>query len=74
MIMRFIGARVGQAIEPCRLGMRVLPRCMVMRIAAMDQLTVLGAAGMLNEEHVTATQTLENDRQYACQDTSAPNH
>jgi hypothetical protein len=47
---------------------------MVVRIAAMDQLTVLSAAGVLYEEHMTAARTLEHERQQACQDPSAPNH
>lgn len=74
MIVRFVGACIGQSAEGCSLGIRVLPRHMVMRIAAMDQLTVLSAAGVLYEEHMTAVRTLEHERQQACQDPSAPNH
>lgn len=74
VVVRFIRIRIGQSIERRGLGMRVLPRRMIMSIAAMDQLPVLGAAGMLDQEHMSTARTLENQRRQADQDANVPNH
>jgi len=54
--------------------MRVLPRSVSMSVAVVDQLTMLGASRMLDQEHVAAARTLHKQRQQACKDASAPNH
>jgi len=74
MIVRFVGARIGQSIESCGLGMRALPPRMIMSVAAMDQLPVLCAARMLDQKHMSTARTLENQRRQADQDANVPNH
>ena len=54
--------------------MRMLPGHVPMRIAIVDQLTMLGASRMLNQKHVAAARTLQKQSQQAREDASAPNH
>jgi hypothetical protein len=41
---------------------------------AMNQLTVFGAAAVLDEEHLAAARTLQQEREQCCQDASPSNH
>jgi hypothetical protein len=45
-----------------------------MGFAAMDELAVLGAAAVLDQQHVGAARALQKQREQACQGASAPNH
>jgi hypothetical protein len=60
-------------MEHGRLGVPILTR--LMRVTtAMNQLTVLGAAAMLNEEHVAAARTLQQQGDQGRQGASTSNH
>jgi hypothetical protein len=41
---------------------------------AVNQLTVFGAAAVLDEEHVAAARTLQHEHQQCCQDARPSNH
>jgi len=48
--------------------------CLVLVSSAVNQLTVLGAAAMLDQEHVAAARTLQHEREEGHQGASASNH
>lgn len=73
MIVRFIGAGVGNPMEHGRLGVPILTR-LVRVTTAMNQLTVLSAAAVLDEEHVAAARTLQQEREQGRQGASTSNH
>jgi len=74
MVVRLPGARVGRSVNRRGVSMRMLPRNVSMSVAVVDQLTMLGASRMLDQEHVAAARTLDKQSQQACEDASAPNH
>lgn len=64
--------RVALKREPVGLDMR--GSIVLMRLAAVNQRTVLGAADMLDKEHMAAARPLQHEREQGRQDTSSPNH
>jgi len=54
--------------------MRVRGTFVMMSFSVVDQLSVLGAACVLDQEHVTAARTLQKQREHPCEGASAPNH
>ena len=74
MVVRLPGARVGRSVNRRGVSMRMLPRNVSMSVAVVDQLTMLGASGMLDQEHVTSARALQKQSQEAYQDANAPNH
>ena len=74
MVVRLVGARARRSVDRRRAGMRMLPGQMLVRVAAVDQLIMLGASGMLDQEHVTSARALQKQSEHACEDASTPNH
>jgi hypothetical protein len=74
MVVRLAGARVGHSANRRRVHVRMLPGHVPMRIAIVDQLTMVGASRMLDQKHVAAARTLQKQSQQAREDASAPNH
>jgi len=74
VVVRLAGARVGHSANRRGVHMRMLPGHVPMRIAIVDQLTMLGASRMLDQKHVAAARTLQKQSQQAREDASAPNH
>ena len=74
MVVRLVGARARHFVDRPRVGMRMLPGGVLVRVAAVDQLTMLGTSRMLDQEHVAAARTLHKQSQQACEDASTPNH
>ena len=74
MVVRLVGARARRSVHRRGAGMRVLPGQVLVRVAAVDQLTMLGASGMLDQEHVTSARALQKQSEQACEDASTPNH
>ena len=74
MVVRLVGARARRSVDRRRAGMRMLPGQMLARVAAVDQLIMLGASGMLDQEHVTSARALQKQAKQARKDASTPNH
>jgi len=74
MVVRLVGARARRSVDRRRVGMRMRPGEMLVRVAAVDQLTMLGASGMLDQEHVTSARALQKHSEQACEDASTLNH
>lgn len=64
MIVRSFGARVGHSVKRRRLGLLLRARAMLVRVA-VNQLSVLGAARVLDQQHMTAARTLQHEHQQA---------
>lgn len=73
MIVRFLGPRVRQPMKHGRLGLPIRIRLVLVRIA-MDQLSVLDASAMLDQEHMAAARTLQDERKQRRQGASTSNH
>ena len=74
MVVRLPRTRIGCAMHRRRVGIRLLGGHLLMCIAVVDQLTMLGAPRVLDQDHVAAARPLEKQGQQACEDASAPNH
>jgi hypothetical protein len=46
----------------------------MMSFSIVDQLPVLGAARVLDQEHVASARALKKQREQPCEGASAPNH
>ena len=73
VFVRLVRAGVGRPIKQGGHGL-LIRTCLTLVSVAMDKLPVLGAAAMLDEEHMAAARTLEHEREKGSQDTRTPNH
>ena len=64
MTMPFFGARVGHSMKRWRLGLLLRAGAMLVRIA-VNQLSVLGAARVLDQQHMAAARALQRQYQQA---------
>jgi hypothetical protein len=61
-------------MDRCRGGIRVLCGAVLMGAAIVDQVSMLRASGMLDQEHVPAVRALEKQSQQGRENASTPNH
>jgi len=62
MIVRFLGAGVWGSMKRGGLHLPIFASVMIVSIA-VNQLSVLGAAGMLEQKHMAAARALQNESQ-----------
>ena len=74
MPVAFIGRAGGSALKRDRVGLDMRQSLVMMSLTAVDQLTMLGASGMLDQEHVTSARALQKQSEQACEDASTPNY
>ena len=74
MLMGIVGARFVGLDRGGPLGRRRGMRPVRMGFAPVHQLAVLGAAGVLDQEHVAAARTLQEQAQKPHKRARAPNH
>jgi hypothetical protein len=58
MVVCLARACVGHAVNRCGVRMRIISGDALMCIASVDEITMLGASRMLDQEHVAAARTL----------------
>jgi len=59
MVVRLVGARARHFVDRPRVGMRMLPGGVLVRVAAVDQFPMLGASRVLDQEHVASARALQ---------------
>ena len=74
MLVYLGGAYVGRSLHRSRVREPVLRDLVRMRVAVVDQGTMLGTPRVLDQQHVAAIRGLQEQPQDAGEDASAPNH
>ena len=65
---------IGNAFKRNPVGLDMRGSLVAMPLAAVNQITVLGAARVLDQKHVTAARALQEQSEERCERANAPNH
>jgi hypothetical protein len=74
VIMTFVSAALRVHLERRSLGLPPSVRSVMIGGMPVHQLSVLGAAAVLDEQHVTAGRGLQDEPQQRSEDANPPNH